>query len=208
MKGDVVSVGFLTFSLIVIALLALVLSLPAILRGFEQAEWAELKNRVRNIHKYDDERITFTLPVYVERIEFIQGNEEVQKCETPPDLKLPRDLLAGVCSGCANLEGNTYITIKIDQKSKSDLWSVLGKFATSGSKEAKAEAMKMVLSDLCYPKDFKSSFEDPGGKLIHENYEGLVMVLPGDRNNVKSYCVNPRKDVGRTVINVQEGGCQ
>ena len=191
--------------IILATIFALVLGLPVVLNAIGMTEWSELVRKVQDIEKYDDEGITFSLPQYIERIEFIQGSEE-QLCETPKLPGIPQDLLVSVCTLCKKLEGNTFIVIKIDQQSKPSIGSVWWKLITLRFKNAKSDAVKMGLTDICYPKDFVSNFQN--SKFIEPNYRGFVMVLPGDRNEVKKYCVTPVKKTNQVDINVKEGECR
>ncbi|MCK4335260.1 MAG: hypothetical protein KAW40_00885 [Candidatus Aenigmarchaeota archaeon] len=186
----VVSTGFLLVMFIVLALAILIMSLPIVLRSIGLQEWGNLIEKVQNIQKYEGEGgVTLSLPEYIDRVEFIRGDDN-EKCIGS----------VGVCGLCENLEGKTFITIRIDQKEKPSVGSVLWKLVTFRPNKAKADAVKMSLTDICYPKNFASSFQTAKYIDIREG----TLVLEGNKN----YCVKLKKTTrDMNIFVTKEGGC-
>ncbi len=197
----VISVEFVLVMFIVLALAILIFSLPIVLGSIGLQEWGNLIKKVQNIQKYDGDSVTLTLPHYIDRIEFIKGYDN--KCG---------ETSSAACYICKNLEGNTFITISIDQKEKPSIGSVLWKLVTFRPNKAKSDAVKMSLTDICYPKDFESSFHITvrGSPDLKIDYYGWALVLEGDRNKIKEYCVKPKiiKTRNEMQIHVEEGKCK
>ena len=187
-----IDVGLLLGMSILFALALLVFSLPMILQHIGLREWGDLIDQLQHLDKYEGTGASLSLPTYIEYVRFIHGDDE-QKCEHPSP---------AICSLCTNLEGNTFISIIINKESKPTYWTILGDALTLKINKAKADGVKLALTDMCFPKGFESTF-------MNSAYmENGVLVLKGDANEEKKYCVTPEKSTDGMKIYVTEGKCK
>ena len=179
--------------IIVLALFLLAAALPVILRTIGLQELGGLVDKVQNIQKYTDESITLSLPTYVESVMFFNG--ENGKCA--------HTLCKDLCTDKNGnpMEGDSFVTINIDQSAKPTTLGILWKTVTFQFNKAKADAAQMFATDMCFPKSLPFSYGTT------QYMQNGVLVMEGDKDDTKSYCITPSKNVNGLSIMVAEGAC-
>ena len=94
--------------------------------------------------------------------------------------------------------------MRIDKSAKPSEFSIFWNAITGKFGKAKSNAVKRFgVTDQCFAKDYKIFFETSN----FIKYSGCGLVLEGDKDEMKKYCIKGERKTDGVHISVAEGEC-